>query len=306
MILTITLNPAIDKSTSVEKIIPDSKLRCAAVKNEAGGGGINVSKALTKLGAETIALFPAGGNIGKLLQDLLKEVNVPMHIIDTGNETRENFIVLETSSGKQFRFNVPGEKVRINVLEEIIAYIKANKFEYIIASGSILPGLPDDAYAQIGEVAKQAGAKYILDTSGEALRLAVQKGVYLLKPNIGELAMLSQIKWLETDKVEATARKLINNGWAEIIAVSMGRDGAILINKENAITIKAPEVKRQSTVGAGDSMLAGIVYMLSKGKALKEIASFGVACGSAATMNPGTELFKKADAELLYDQLLKQ
>jgi 6-phosphofructokinase 2 len=306
MILTITLNPAIDKSTSVEKIIPDSKLRCTAVKNEPGGGGINVSKALTRLGAENIALFPAGGNIGKLLQQLLASENVPIHVIEVDKETRENLIVLETSTNKQYRFNMPGETVNESVLKQVLQYIRSNKFEFIIGSGSILPGIPVDAYAQIARTAKECGAKFILDTSGEALELAVKEGVYMVKPNIGELAMLSNIKWLETDKVEMAARKLIEKGWAEIVAVSMGKDGAVLVDKESAIHIKVPEVERKSTVGAGDSMVAGMIYLLSQKKSIKEIISYGVACGTAATLNAGTELFKKEEADKLFTELMNQ
>ena len=185
MILTITLNPTIDKSTSVEKIIPDSKLRCTVAKNEAGGGGINVSKALQKLKTENIALFPAGGIIGRLLQKLLQEDHVPMHVIEVDKETRENLIVLETSTNKQYRFNMPGQEADQQVLDDVLAYIQNNKFEFIVGSGSILPGLPADAYAQIARAAKLSGAKFILDTSGDALETAVKEGVYMLKPNIG-------------------------------------------------------------------------------------------------------------------------
>lgn len=300
MILTITLNPTIDKSTSVDKIIPDSKLRCSAVKNEAGGGGINVSKALQKLNTDNIALFPAGGNIGRLLQQLLQQDHVSIHVIEVDKETRENLIVLETSTNKQYRFNMPGEEADHRVLDEVLAYITNNKFEFIVGSGSILPGLPEDAYAQIAKVAKLSGAKFILDTSGEALETAVKEGVYMLKPNIGELAKLSRITWLENDKVEEAARKLINEGLVELIAVSMGKDGAILVSKNEAYRVPVPEVERRSTVGAGDSMVAGMVHMLAKHKPLQEVICFGVACGTAATLNEGTQLFDSDDVENLY------
>lgn len=300
MILTITLNPTIDKSTSVDKIIPDSKLRCSAVKNEAGGGGINVSKSLQKLNAQNIALFPAGGNIGKLLQQLLHQEGVPMHVIEVGKETRENLIVQETSSNKQFRFNMPGEELDLKVLEEIIQYISKNKFEFIVGSGSIPPGLPVDAYAQIAKAAQLSGAQFIVDTSGEALEAAVNEGVYMVKPNIGELAKLSRITWLETDKVEEAARALINKGKVELIAVSMGKDGAILISKDETYRVPTPDLEKRSTVGAGDSMVAGIVHMLAQRKPLKDVICFGVACGTAATLNEGTQLFDTDDVEKIF------
>ena len=301
MILTITLNPTIDKSTSVEKIIPDSKLRCTVAKNEAGGGGINVSKALQKLKTENIALFPAGGIIGRLLQKLLQQDHVPMHVIEVDKETRENLIVLETSTNKQYRFNMPGQEADQQVLDDVLAYIQNNKFEFIVGSGSILPGLPADAYAQIARAAKLSGAKFILDTSGDALETAVKEGVYMLKPNIGELAKLSSITWLETDKVEEAARKLIDEGLVELVAVSMGKDGAILVSKNEAYRVPVPEVEKKSTVGAGDSMVAGMVHMLAKHMPLQQVICFGVACGTAATLNEGTQLFDPEDVETLYN-----
>ena len=301
MILTITLNPTIDKSTSVEKIIPDSKLRCTVAKNEAGGGGINVSKALQKLKTENIALFTAGGIIGRLLQKLLQQDHVPMHVIEVDKETRENLIVLETSTNKQYRFNMPGQEADQQVLDDVLAYIQNNKFEFIVGSGSILPGLPADAYAQIARAAKLSGAKFILDTSGDALETAVIEGVYMLKPNIGELAKLSSITWLETDKVEEAARKLIDEGLVELVAVSMGKDGAILVSKDEAYRVPVPEVEKKSTVGAGDSMVAGMVHMLAKHKPLQQVICFGVACGTAATLNEGTQLFDPEDVETLYN-----
>ena len=300
MILTITLNPTIDKSTTVEKIIPDSKLRCTVAKNEAGGGGINVSKALQKLNTENIALFPAGGIIGRLLQKLLQQDHVPMHVIEVDKETRENLIVLETSTNKQYRFNMPGQEADQHVLDDVLSFITKNKFEFIVGSGSILPGLPIDAYGQIAKAAKQSGAKFILDTSGDALEAAVKEGVYMLKPNIGELAKLSRITWLETDKVEEAARKLIDKGLVELVAVSMGKDGAILVSKDEAYRVPVPEVERRSTVGAGDSMVAGMVHMLAKHKPLQEVICFGVACGTAATLNEGTQLFDVDDVENLF------
>lgn len=303
MILTITLNPTIDKSTSVGKIEPDSKLRCAPMKHEPGGGGINVSKALKKLGCTSKTLFPAGGYNGLMLKHLLHDEQIDAEIIPVEKETRENFIVLETSTNKQYRFNLPGEPTSIPLVDKVIEYIQANRFDYIIASGSLLPGLKEDAYAQLAEAAAEAGSKFILDTSGPALEAAASKGVYLLKPNIGELAKLCGIQWLELDGVEDAARSLIAKGEVTLVAVSMGKDGAMLVSKEAAYKVTAPQVEKRSTVGAGDSMVAGMVYMLSLGKPLKDVIRFGVACGTAATMNEGTELFHKEDAEQLFAQL---
>lgn len=306
MILTITLNPTIDKSTSVGKIDPDSKLRCAAMKHEPGGGGINVSKALKKLGCASKTLFPAGGYNGMMLKNLLQQEQIDADVIPVEKETRENFIVLETSTNKQYRFNLPGEPTSIPLVDKVIEYIQKNPSEYIIASGSLLPGLRDDAYAQLAQAAAAAGSKFILDTSGPALGPAIEKGVYLLKPNIGELAKLCGIQWLELDGVEGAARSLIDRGTVTLVAVSMGKDGAMLVSKDATYRVAAPQVEKKSTVGAGDSMVAGMVYMLSLGKPLDEVIRFGVACGTAATMNEGTELFHKEDVERLFQNLQVQ
>lgn len=304
-ILTITLNPTIDKSTEIGEIEPESKLRCGDIKNEPGGGGINVSKALKELGCDSITLFPAGGNNGEMLKSLLLKENISFLSIPVENETRENFIVLETSTNKQYRFNLPGEATDIPIVEKVIDYISDNKFEYIICSGSLLPGMREDSYALIANAAKNAGAKFILDTSGPALKAAVEKGVYMLKPNIGELANMAGIKWLEPDQVETTARMLIDKGWVEIIAVSMGKHGAVMVTKNESFKTIIPEMEKKSTVGAGDSMVAGMVYMLSQKKPLCEVLRFGVACGTAATMNAGTELFHKKTVFELYERLKK-
>jgi 6-phosphofructokinase 2 len=195
---------------------------------------------------------------------------------------------------------MPGEEISEDLLQLVINNINQNKYDYIVGSGSLPPGIAADAYAQIAKAAKRNGSRFVLDTSGDALEAAVTGGVFMLKPNIGELAKLSKIEWLEIDKVEAAARKLINAGMAELVAVSMGKDGAMLISAAEAYRVPVPEVDRKSTVGAGDSMVAGMLHMLAKQKTLKEVICFGVACGTAATMNEGTQLFDPGDVEKLF------
>lgn len=303
MILTITLNPTIDKNVSIEKLEPETKLRCSAVRNDPGGGGINVSKGLRKLGLDSIAIFPTGGHNGDLLKALLQEDDIEFEAIAVENETRESFIIIETSTNKQFRFNPPGSETEINVVEKIVEYIDSNQFTHITASGSLLPGMPADSFAIIARHAKAKGIKFILDSSGDALRKGLEEGVYLFKPNLGELAKLIGTERIELKDVENAARKLIAKGWAELIAVSMGKDGAMLVSAKEVHTSRAPDVEKKSTVGAGDSMVAGMVYMLSQNKPLSDVLSFGVACGTAATMNEGTELFNAEDAKVLFDQI---
>ncbi len=300
MILTVTLNPCIDKSSVAEKLKPESKLRCSEVVNEPGGGGINVSKALQKLETASVALFPAGGHNGNMLCSLLREASIIFHAVDTKVETRENWVVLEHSTNNQFRFTFPGRAVQEETIITLVDQVRNFSPSFVIASGSLPPGLPDYFYGLIVKNAKSVGARCIVDTSGPALQALKGKGAYLIKPNIGELCKMLDIEWLDKEEVPAAAQQAIRDGFAELIAVSMGPEGAWLISADEKHFAVAPKVEKRSTVGAGDSMVAGMTYMLQQNRPLEEVIRFGVACGSAATMNEGTQLFKKEDAERLY------
>ncbi len=300
MILTVTLNPCIDKSSNMEKLKPDSKLRCTEVVNEPGGGGINVSKALKKLEVASVALFPAGGHNGNMLCSLLKEEGILFHAVDTKVETRENWVMLDESTNNQYRFTFPGREVQQDTIVTLVDHIRGFSPAYVVASGSLPPGLPDYFYGLIVKQSKAVGAKCIVDTSGPALQALKGKGAYLIKPNIGELCKMLEVEWLDKEEVPDAARQAIKDGYAELIAISMGPLGAWIVSQEEQYFAQAPEVPKRSTVGAGDSMVAGMTHMLQQGRSLQEVISFGVACGSAATMNEGTQLFNKDDAERLY------
>ena len=303
MIITITLNPCIDKSSVVPVMKPESKLRCTDVEHEAGGGGINVSKALKKLDVPSVALFPAGGHNGNMLCSLLKESGILFHAVDSKVETRENWIVLEESSNHQFRFTFPGREVIEQTIITLVDHIRSFSPTYIVASGSLPPGLPDYFYGLIVKTAAAVGAKCIVDTSGPALQALKGKKAYMIKPNIGELCRMLNIERLEKNEVDDAAKQIIRDGFAQVVVVSMGPDGAWLVSEEEQHFVSSPPVEKKSTVGAGDSMVAGITYALQKGANLKEALQWGISCGSAATMNPGTNLFKKEDAEKLFAYL---
>ncbi len=304
MILTVTLNPCIDKSSTVAKLKPESKLRCTEVVHEPGGGGINVSKALKKLDTPSVALFPAGGHNGNMLCSLLDKEGIPYHGVDTRIETRENWVVLETSQNNQYRFTFPGREVEESVIRTLVDEIRNFSPAFVVASGSLPPGLPDYFYGLIVKNAKAVGAKCIADTSGAALEALKGKGAYLIKPNIGELCSLLRVSYIQPNQVDDAAQQVIRDGYAEMLAVSMGAEGAWLVTKDEKHFAAAPRVPKRSTVGAGDSMVAGITYMLQQQRSLREALAFGVACGTAATMNEGTQLFKRADAENLYRMIM--
>jgi 6-phosphofructokinase 2 len=300
MILTITLNPCIDKSSLVEKLEPESKLRCTEIVNEPGGGGINVSKALKKLGAGSTALFPAGGHNGAMLCSLLDKEGIPFHAFDTKTETRENWVMLEKYSNDQYRFTFPGREVSETAIKTLVDQIRNFSPQYVVASGSLPTGLPEYFYGLIVKNAAAVGAKCIVDTSGPALQALKGKGAYLIKPNLSELRKMLRAPIVGPKEIDDAAQQAIADGYAEMVAVSMGPLGAWLVTKDEKHFAPAPKVEKKSTVGAGDSMVAGITYMLQQQRSLKEAIAFGVACGSAATLNEGTKLFNKEDAERLF------
>lgn len=308
MILTVTPNPAVDKSTRTTQLIPEKKLRCSDMVVEAGGGGINVSKGLQRLGAPNMALITSGGFNGKQLEACLQEERISYHTIQIPGETRENIVVLEEQSNNQFRFVLPGPTLQAEIEEDILCAIKNLPFapEIIVGSGSLPPGFNDNFYARLVTLANQLGAKPIIDCSGKPLELAVAAGVYLVKPNLNELSQLSGVPVLETDQVVEAAQSLLKSGSCRMVTVSLGSQGAILVNKDQVIRVPAPTVKKQSTVGAGDSMVAGMCYQVWKNAVAADIIRYGVACGTAATMNPGTQLFQPAEVERLFDWLCKQ
>lgn len=300
-IVTITLNPAIDKSTSVPAMVSEKKLTCTTPLFEPGGGGINVARAIKKLGGKATALYLAGGYTGKFFTQLLHKESIPSEVIEIISHTRENLIVLDAAANQQYRFGMPGPTVETQEWKKVLTVLEQmNDVQFIVASGSLPQGVPVDIFAQIAAIAKKKNAKCIVDTNGESLRLAVAEGIFLIKPNLGELSALVGEEELLPDKIAGAARDIISKGQCEYVMASMGAAGAMLVTKETATTISTPPVKRRSTVGAGDSMVAGIVYSLSIGKEILEAAKYGVACGTAATMNPGTELCKAEDANKLY------
>ncbi|HET9056740.1 MAG TPA: 1-phosphofructokinase family hexose kinase [Chitinophagaceae bacterium] len=305
-VVTITFSPCIDKSTSVPFLIPEKKLKCKEPRLEPGGGGINVARAIKKLGGEAIAIFPSGGYTGKFFNHLLEKENISSFIIETANETRENIIVLDESTNNQYRFGMPGTFLSEEEWGQCIKAVEdITEVEFVVASGSLPPGVPQDIYARLARISRGKNAKFIVDTSGDALKQAVNEGVYLLKPNLGELSYLSGKDNLSLDDVKKIAIQIINSGKCEIMVVSMGASGALLVTKDIMQMVNPPTVTRKSTVGAGDSMVAGIIYYLWLGKSIIEAVQYGVACGTAATMNPGTELCHKADADKLYDLIQK-
>lgn len=302
-IISLTVNPAIDKSTHLNGLVPEQKLRCSTPRYDAGGGGINVSKAISRLGGNSLAVFTSGGYTGKMLEDLIEKEAIDSKVIAVETMTRESFIVVDDNTNSQYRFGFTGGALSETECQNILDIIRNLKANYLVVSGSLNEGLSNDFYQKIAQIAKENNTKLIVDTSGEPLKNVVKTGAFLIKPNVGELAKLVGVEHLELEQVNHAAKQIIANGGAEIVVVSLGPQGAVMVTKDSYDYVPAPNVVKKSTVGAGDSMVGGIVWALSQKKSNKEVLRWGVACGSAATMNEGTQLFKKEDAYRLFEWL---
>lgn len=295
-ILTLTVSPAIDKSTRFAGLVAEQKIRCEEPHFDAGGGGINVSKAIARLGGNSLAVFTVGGASGELLQELVQKEGIDFKAIKTESWTRENFIAVDTNTNAQYRFGMPGPAITEKESQELLKAVEVARPGFLVASGSLSPGLGDDFYEKVAAISRKIGSKLIVDTSGAPLEKAIDEGVFLLKPNVSELARLVKAESLEINEVDDAAREIIGKGKCEVIVVSLGPQGAVLVTKDICEHIPAPPVQKKSTVGAGDSMVGGMVWALSEGNDLSAMLRWGVACGSAATMNEGTQLFIKQDA----------
>lgn len=303
-IVTLTVNPALDKSSHFKGLVPEQKIRCETPRFDAGGGGINVSKAIARLEGVSKAIFTSGGATGEKLKELIESEKIPFETIAIHSWTRESFVAVDDNTNLQYRFGFTGAAINESEKAGIIAVIQKLACKYLVISGSLNEGLPPDFYKQIAEIAKASNIKVVVDAYGEALRNVLEAGVYIIKPNVGELAKLVGVETLEIGEVNEAAKKIIAQGGAEIVVVSLGPQGAVLVTKDTYEFVPAPNVVKRSTVGAGDSMVGGMVWALSQNKSLKEVIRWGVACGSAATMNEGTQLFKGEDAKRLFSWLM--
>lgn len=291
-VVTVTPNPAVDISTAVEQVLAIKKLRCQPARRDPGGGGINVARVVRRFGADVTAIFPAGGSTGELLKQLLDGEGVRSVTISAREETREDFTVLEESSGEQYRFVLPGAELSeaewracLTRLEEMTAFPA-----YVVGSGSLPPGAPEDFFARMAKIAKRRGSKVIADTSGAGLTAALSEGVYLAKPNLRELQELTKTTLQNRRSQVDACRELIRRGNAQMVALTLGAEGAILVTAELAYAAKVPDVKMVSSVGAGDSFVGAVVWKLATGGELLDAFQYGIAAGSAAVMNAGTEL----------------
>ena len=308
-IATVTINPAVDLSTSIEKIVPVAKLRGTSQRRDPGGGGINVARVIKRLGGcDVRAIYPAGGVIGNLLRQLLDEEGVVSQTFPIAGETREDFFVHEISTAQQYRFILPGPRLVEGEWSECLRRIASlDPFpRFVVASGSLAPGVPDDFYARVADIARRRGARMILDTSGPALAAAVAQGLDLIKPNLREMRELTGTEPNNADEWEAAARLILEKRQVAIVALTMGHLGAALVTRDRIWRAQPLPVTPLSAVGAGDSFLGALVWRLASGAQLADAFRYAMAAGAAALLNPGTELCRPADVARLAEHVIME
>jgi 6-phosphofructokinase 2 len=304
-IVTLTLNPAIDESSSVDSVVSEAKLRCRQPRYDPGGGGINTARAIRRLGGEALAVYSAGGPSGKLLGELLEREGVARLEIPIEGWTRRNLNVFDEATGRQYRFVFPGPTLSEREWRECLERLSLvrPRPEFVVASGSLPPGVPAGFYALASAAAREIGARFVLDSSGEPLRLALEAGVFLVKPSLREFQQLIGGTATEEPELTQAARELIAGRRCEIVVLSLGGGGALWVTASGSGRLRPPAVPVVSSVGAGDTMVAGIIVSLVRDWPLPEAVRFGVAAAAATVMNPGMQLCLREDAERLDDQM---
>lgn len=306
-VLTLTLNPAVDESTSVDQVVAERKLRCDAPTFDPGGGGINVARVIAELGGRARALWTRGGPAGARLEGLLNDALLDHRPLAIAGDTRNHLIIFERSSGRQFRFGMPGPRLTTDEIDACLdAIASADPAPaYLVLSGSLPAGVPADLYGRFVDAAP-SGCRVVLDTSGDALAGGTAAGPFLIKPNVRELGQLAGVAVDEEREIRAAALRVLARSAVEVVVTSLGAAGATATTRDAHWHVRAPTVRSRSAVGAGDSMVGALIVALTRGWGLHEAVRYGVAAGTAAVLTPGTELCRRADVERLYDGMRRE
>lgn len=303
-IVTVTLNPALDITTAVERLAGGRKLRCRTPRVDAGGGGVNVSRAIAKLGETSLAFVALGGAIGETLRRILEKEGIDHECFQAEGDTRQSFAVHDGSSGEQYRFVLPGPcwseagfEAFVNRLGQLM-----KSGDYVVVSGSMPPGVGDDAGVRIVQLAKSLDAHVVADISGRALTVLSHGGSnrsLTLIMNENESARLAG-GHLDVQQAVEFTRSLVNSGAAETVIVTLREKGAIAVRAEETWHVLPPAVKVDSKVGAGDSFAAGLVIGLSRAWPLSKALMYAMASAVSAVTTPATELCTKDGTEACF------
>ena len=303
-IATLTLNPTIDTALEAEAMVHTDKIRTSGERLDPGGGGINVARVLVRFGAPVAAIFMAGGSTGRLLDRLLQREGVERMSVPIAGETRVSVTVHERSTGHEYRLVPEGPVLSEPEWQECLRQIGETECDWFVASGSLPGGVPHDFYARVAEILRDRATRFVVDApAGQLAPALAGGGLFLVKPSRDELEQLSGAALAETESVIEAARRIVSDGGAQNVAVSLGGDGAVLVDGSGAFVMPAVPVAARSAVGAGDSFLAAMTYAFASGADRSTALRLGVAAGAAATLSPGTDLCHPWDVTRLAAEL---
>ncbi|WP_169085192.1 1-phosphofructokinase [Paenibacillus sp. PL91] len=288
---TVTLNPAVDKTVTVENFSFGELNRIKTIRTDAGGKGINVAKVLHRFLVPVKALGFQAGHEGKVILEKLREQGIPSCLIEAEGETRTNLKVVDERTQQTTELNEAGFSPSEVLLEEFVQRFELNLSEasLVVLGGSLPPGTPVDYYQRLIELANRKGIRTILDADGEALARGIEAVPFALKPNIHELEALFDTTYTTDEQIVSAAQMLIRKGISYVM-VSMGSEGSILVSEREAIRAKPFPITPLSTVGAGDSMVAAMAYSFLSHKSLEDIARWTSAAGTVTASKSGTEV----------------
>jgi len=302
-IATLTLNPTLDVSYTIRKLVTDQKAHASETCYDPGGNGVNVALGLRSLGIQAHACLITGGEIGTLLQRLLDGRIEHLHPVIVDGETRINCTLLQEDPPLQYEVDGVGPLVSDEALTEISEiFLRFAEGGIGVLTGSIPPGVHRDIYARLTRKLHEHNAHAVVDAQSSLLQAALLEHPYLIKPNRYELEILCGRKLPRIEDVAREAQLLQREG-VEHVCVSLGGQGAIFVNDSGTYYAASPQIDVISTVGAGDSMVAGLIFALSRGKSTEDALRLGVACGSATSATPGTRVFTESEARALMDRI---
>jgi len=304
MIYTLTLNPAVDRELTVSAVEYDAVLRASESRVDFGGKGFNVSRMLKSLGSTSTAVGFLGGRTGGMLQEGLKELGIGTDFVWVSGETRTNISIVTESHDHYIKVNEKGPLVELAKQEELLEKIDAitRPGDWWVLAGSLPPAVSEAFYARIVGVLNKHQAKAVLDTTGESLRQGCAEQPFLVKPNLEEAGALTGLPMDQPAEI-ALAAVAIRKMGAQNVAISLGRAGALLHTEEGTWLISSPKVQERNPIGAGDSMVGGMVWALTQGLTLRESLGWGVASGAATASQSGTEVGSRALIETLLAQV---
>ena len=304
MIYTLTLNPAVDRELTVPAVEFDSVLRASEARLDFGGKGFNVSRLLKGMNESSIAVGFLGGNAGELLQKGLQSLGIGTDFVWVSEETRTNVSIVTQSHDHYIKVNEKGPLVNESKQKELLDKIDslAKSDDWWVLAGSLPPGVTNDMYARVIQVLNKHDARAILDTSGESLRLGCAEKPFLVKPNAEEAHVLTGLPINTPAEIAVGAAEIRRMG-AQNVVISMGKAGALLHTSEGTWLTHTPRIQEKNPIGAGDSMVGGLVWALTQGINLKEALGWGVASGAATASLPGTEVGSRPLIEELFSQV---